>query len=457
MRQNGSDGLDTRQHRCSRMRGADRHAGGRQRAAAGGRCRALERGREDRVGISEPETAAAGAGGSVQRGGAAACRHRAGPALVRRHTTQSQWRRVVRHLPRSRAAVPGRPAGEPGRGHGLASRHAHRRGGPWSLAVLGRPQGQPVVAGARPARGCGRARDKPHARGPSRVRELPRRLRGPLRGVAAARRTAGRRRPQGRCHRAGRVDGDRRPPPRGRVARVREHRQGHRGVREVTAARADSARRLHRRGAARRRGSPWPVAGRRSPWPAPLHRQGAVRQLPQRPDVQRPAVPQHRRAAARCRPPRPRPRRRDGRRARRRVQLPGAVQRRPARAVPGAAFHGDRRPGAGRCVQDPRTARRGRPGTVHARRAVRHAGAGRAPLRGCAACRGGALGTDAPPCRRRTSATCRARADRAERRRDRRPRELSGHAERSAAIGCATTAASGGPPRAGPEGARGLR
>ena len=137
----------------------------RRHARAGGGCGALERRRAGRAGLAQPEAAAAGAGRSVQRGRTAARRRRAGPAPLQRRPPQPQRRRLVRQLPRSGQAVPGRPAGEPGRGHRLAPRHAHRRRRPQPLAVLGRPQGQPVGAGARPARGCRGAWDQPHAGG----------------------------------------------------------------------------------------------------------------------------------------------------------------------------------------------------------------------------------------------------------------------------------------------------
>ena len=83
---------------------------------------------------------------------------------------------------------------------------------------------------------------------------------------------------------------------------VREHGQGDRRLRADDRVRAVALRPLCRNPAGHRPRAPGRAVGRRSGRPAPLHRQGELRELPQRPAAHEQRVPQHRRAGARGTP-----------------------------------------------------------------------------------------------------------------------------------------------------------
>ena len=407
----------------------------------------------------QPEAAAAGAGGPVERGGAAARRRRSGPAPLQRHPPQPQRRRLVRQLPRPGQAVPGRPAGEPGRGHRLAPRDAHRRRGPRPLAVLGRPQGQPVGAGARPARGCGGAWDQPHAGGASGA---------PRTTVATTRRSSA------RCR--GSTDCRTTPAPRAtRPSRRRGRRSTRAAARRCRGCSRTSARpsrRTRSRCSTGRLG--WTATSTRccaaTPQPGGLLRADEVRGLrlfigkaqcvschngPLLSDQQfhntgvpprDAARPDRGRAAAtaavrsdefNCLGPFSDARPEQCQELRFMVTDDPALE--GAFKTPGLRGVADRPPymHAGQFATLEQVVRHyvAAPHAAVGHSELTHRHAGAAPAE-----------------------ACRARADRAERRRDRRPGELSRHAECRADIGsgCAA-AATGRRPRVDPDGARGLR
>ena len=115
--------------------------------------------------------------------------HRAGQAPLLGHPAVEERPGVVRHLPRAGARLPGRPARGPGRGHGRTAHDADRGRGPQPVAVLGRAQGQPVVAGAGPAGGRRRARRESRAAGAPAAKRTTGRSTKPC---SAASRPAGR-------------------------------------------------------------------------------------------------------------------------------------------------------------------------------------------------------------------------------------------------------------------------
>ena len=188
-----------------------------------------------------------------------------GTAPLQRHPLQPQRRGVVRHLPRAGQAVPGRPAGGQGVGIGTAPHDAGRRRRPQPLAVLGRPQGQPVVAGARAARGR-RSSTAATARG-MRIwcRPIPapstRRSSGRCRDLRAAERRESAR--HGATSRSAWAVDDRRPARRTSTACSRTCGQGDRRLREEPALRRVAFDRYARASAARRRERPTRAARRR--------------------------------------------------------------------------------------------------------------------------------------------------------------------------------------------------
>jgi cytochrome c peroxidase len=236
---------------------------------AGCRCRGCRRCRPtlERV-ADDPEAAALGARRcSSTRGSAATARSPAPPATCP-------------------TAVPGRPAARAGR------RTTDRRTMPIAgtayspVAVLGRPQGQPVVAGAGAAREPGRARHGPHQQVARLVAEhypMPMRpcsVRCPIRRAARPRLAPG----DDEAIAAWAALDALRPGPVNRVfANVGKAIAAfERTIMPSPPLRP--LRRCARRGARRRR-RPADRAG--TAGPRALHRQGQLHQLPQRPALHR--------------------------------------------------------------------------------------------------------------------------------------------------------------------------
>ena len=119
---------------------------------------------------------------------------------------------------------------------------------PQHVAVLGRPQGQPVGAGARAARRCGGARWQPHTLCPPPGDELPQGVRVALRRDAEPRRTCRRTPDRTASSREGGVGRDECRSANRCEPGVREHGQGDRGLREDARIRRVALRSLRRCG-----------------------------------------------------------------------------------------------------------------------------------------------------------------------------------------------------------------
>ena len=181
------------------------------------------------------------------------------------------------------------------------------------------------------------------------------------------------------------MGGDERGRPARRRPHLRQYGQGDRSVRARLALSADAVRPLRRRAGGRTAaGARRCAVGAGDARPQTVPRQGQLRDLPQRPRVQRRRFPQHRHSGSRRPAARSWPRDRRGRGRRRPVQLSRAVQRRQPPGLHGARLACRPWRRAHPRLQDPIAARCRRPAALYACRADADARSGARPLFACA-------------------------------------------------------------------------